>query len=519
MNAQSLRYKLSASLFPAFHKRTLLSLTPFDQWETRLEGFNYDKTEQNEKTMADSAVPTYAGLSGQKLRFAITATATIGFLLFGYDQGVMSGIITGEQFNWEFPATKGNDAYHSTIQGTVTSVYELGCFAGAIAALMYGERLGRRKSILCGAFIMILGTLIQITAFRGHWELGQFIVGRIITGIGNGANTSSIPVWQAETSKSHNRGLLICIEAAMIAVGTVIAYWLDFGFSFVDNSSQWRLPITFQIVFAVLLIIGIMILPESPRWLLNHGNEAEAQKVLAALNQTTENNEETQMEKKVILDSIATVAGVESTSGFKDVFSRGKGQHLRRMIIGASSQMFQQLGGCNAVIYYCPVLFEESIKLDRTLSLVLGGVNATVYAFSTLFSFIFIERAGRRKLFLIGSAGQAIAMLITMGCLIPGTIESAKGAAAGLFLFIIFFGATWLELPWLYPAELSPLKTRTRANALSTSTNWIFNFLIVQITPTMIASIGWKTYLVFAIFNLSFIPIIYLFYPKQRDGV
>jgi hypothetical protein len=113
------------------------------------------------------------------------------------------------------------------------------------------------------------------------------------------------------------------------------------------------------------------------------------------------------------------------------------------------------------------------------MSLVLGGVNATVYAASTLFSFAFIERAGRRNLFLLGSAGQAVAMLITMGCLIPGTIESAKGAAAGLFLFIIFFGATWLELPWLYPAELSPLKTRTRANALSTSTNWIFNFLIV----------------------------------------
>jgi hypothetical protein len=125
------------------------------------------------------------------------------------------------------------------------------------------------------------------------------------------------------------------------------------------------------------------------------------------------------------------------------------------------------------------VLFENSIGLSRTLSLVLGGVNATVYATSTLFSFAFIERAGRRKLFLIGSAGQAVAMLITMGCLIPGTIESAKGAATGLFLFIIFFGATWLELPWLYPAELSPLKTRTRANALSTSTNWIFNFLIV----------------------------------------
>lgn len=171
-------------------------------------------------------------------------------------------------------------------------------------------------------------------------------------GVGNGANTSSIPIWQAETSKSHNRGLLICIEAAMIAVGTVIAYWLDFGFSYVDNSSQWRFPIGFQIVFAVLLIGGVLALPESPRWLLNHGHQAEAQRVLAALNATTEDNDETQTEKRVIMDSIVAVAGVEASSGFKDVFSRGKGQHLRRMLIGASSQMFQQLGGMFPPAYF-----------------------------------------------------------------------------------------------------------------------------------------------------------------------
>jgi sugar porter (SP) family MFS transporter len=301
-------------------------------------------------------------------------------------------------------------------------------------------------------------------------------------GIGNGANTSSIPIWQAECSKSHNRGLLICIEAAMIAVGTVISYWLDFGFSYVNNSSQWRFPIAFQIVFAAVLAAGVYVLPESPRWLLYHGRETEAVRVLAAINGTCETDETTQREKRVILESIKATTATEQESnegGFKDVFSRGKGQHLRRMLIGASSQMFQQLGGCNAVIYYCPVLFEQSIGLSRTISLILGGVNATVYAASTLLSFVFIESAGRRKLFIIGSAGQTLAMLITMGCLMPGTVESAKGAAVGLFLFIIFFGATWLELPWLYPAELSPLKTRTRANALSTSTNWIFNFLIV----------------------------------------
>lgn len=164
-------------------------------------------------------------------------------------------------------------------------------------------------------------------------------------GVGNGANTSSIPIWQAETSKSHNRGLLICIEAAMIAVGTVISYWIDFGFAYVDSSAQWRFPIALQILFAFLLIGGIAVLPESPRWLLNRGRDSEALRVLAALNRTSELDPATRTEKKVIADSVAAIAGVESHSGFRDVFTGGKGQHLRRMLIGASSQMFQQLGG------------------------------------------------------------------------------------------------------------------------------------------------------------------------------
>lgn len=162
----------------------------------------------------------------------------------------------------------------------------------------------------------------------------------------------------------------------MIAVGTVIAYWLDFGFSYVDNSSQWRFPISFQVVFAILLIAGVMMLPESPRyapyplhisipptlfvacfltwlshrWLLNHDQHEKAGRVLAALNGAPVNDPATLQEKKIIIDSIRQIAGMEAGSGFKDVFSRGKGQHLRRMLIGSSSQMFQQLGGCNAVI-------------------------------------------------------------------------------------------------------------------------------------------------------------------------
>ncbi len=184
------------------------------------------------------------------------------------------------------------------------------------------------------------------------------------------------------------------------------------------------------------------------------------------------------------------------------------------MLLGASSQFMQQVGGCNAVIYFNPILFEQSIGVDHRTSLLLGGVNMIVYAIFATTSWFVIERVGRRRLFLIGSVGQCASMLLTFACLVPGEASAAKGAAVGLFTYIAFFGATWLPLPWLYPAEVNPIKTRGKANAVSTATNWTFNFLIVMVTPIMVSNIKWGTYLFFAVVNALFVPFIYFFYPE-----
>ena len=130
-----------------------------------------------------------------------------------------------------------------------------------------------------------------------------------------------------------------------------------------------------------------------------------------------------------------------------------------------------------AVIYYFPILFASDIAPgNKELALLMGGVNMIVYAAFATTSWFIIERVGRRKLFLIGTVGQCFAMVLAFACLIPGTPSAANGAVVGFFIFIAFFGATWLPLPWLYPAEVNPIKTRAKANAVSTSTNWMFNF-------------------------------------------
>lgn len=168
----------------------------------------------------------------------------------------------------------------------------------------------------------------------------------------------------------------------------------------------------------------------------------------------------------------------------------------------------------NAVIYYFPILFQTTIDTTHNVALLLGGVNMIVYSIFATTSWFAVERVGRRKLYLIGTVGQCLSMVITFGALIPGTQEAGKGAAVGLFTYIAFFGATWLPLPWLYPAEINPLKTRAKANALSTTQNWVWNFFIVMITPVLIENIEWGTYLFFAVLNAIFFPILYFFYPE-----
>ncbi|KAL0061664.1 sugar transporter-like protein [Marasmius tenuissimus] len=469
-----------------------------------------------------NGVPHYMGLTGDRLLAAITVTATCSFLLFGYDQGVMSGIISAPQFYRVFPDLDPEISGHkhsSTMQAFYTAIYEVGCLAGASFALFFGNKLGRRKNIGIGATFVILGAIIQITAIPGFKAGHQFVIGRIVTGVGNGLNTATVPSWQAECSKSHNRGLHICIEASMIATGTVIAYWIDFGLSFIDTSISWRLPIGLQIIFAVVVIIGVWYLPESPRFLLSTGQLEEGEHVVAALANEPVSSAQVQLQKRLIVDALESVGELE----IKHVLTGGPSQHLRRTLIGASSQLFQQIGGCNAVIYFAPVIFETYIGLDRQLALILGGVCSTVYAISAFGSYPMIERLGRRKMFLLGTFGQAMSMFLACFCLIPYNVygdrdnRATYGAVVGLFLFLISFGCTWLELPWLYPAEINPNAIRTNANAISTMTNWSWNFAVVMWTPPMLDSLGgFGTFLFFGIVNLCFFPFIILFYVETR---
>ncbi|KAL2021847.1 hypothetical protein VTK56DRAFT_6621 [Thermocarpiscus australiensis] len=460
----------------------------------------------------------YLGLRGQALNLAVGTIAGCDFLLFGYDQGVMGGILTLPVFLEAFPMINPDAAgispqessARSTYQGIAVASYNLGCFLGAIMTIFLGNPLGRKRVIMLGTSVMVVGAILQASATT----LEQFIVARIITGLGNGGNTSTVPTWQSETSKAHKRGKMVMIEGALITCGIMISYWIDLGLSFAPGSVAWRFPLAFQILFCIIILVFVPFLPESPRWLVLKGREAEAKEVIAALADTDVAARAVEIEFLAIKETVAEMAkGTFADLFFNTTEGSNKTRNMHRTLLAYFNQVFQQISGINLITYYAAVIY-RGLGMSGFLSRLLAAINGTEYFLASWPAVFLVERVGRRKLMLFGAAGQAATMAVLAG--VNSRAEAGYQIAGIVFLFVFntFFAVGWLGMTWLYPAEIVPLRIRAPANALSTSANWIFNFLVVMITPVAFNNIGYRTYIIFAVINAFMVPCVYFFYPE-----
>ncbi|KAF2128881.1 MFS sugar transporter-like protein [Dothidotthia symphoricarpi CBS 119687] len=457
----------------------------------------------------------FYGLRGTKLNIAIAVVAGTDFALFGYDQGVMGGLLTLPSFLRYFPQIDtvnpppgSSSSYVATIQAITVGAYTLGCFFGAVVTIWLGNMLGRKRTIFWGSVIMIIGAVLQTSSYG----LPQLIVGRWVTGFGNGMNTSTVPTWQSETSKPHRRGQMVMIEGSLIVFGVMLSYWLDLGFSFLEPSSiAWRFPIGFQIILAVFILIAIPGLPESPRWLILKGREDEALDVLAALSNLPPEDKKIQQEFLAVKDVVFEM----SKGGFRECFKMNRNRNFHRTVLGYVNQVFQQISGINLVTYYAATIFENSLGMSPFMSRLLSACNGTEYFMASWIAIFTIEKFGRRSLMIFGAAGMSVSMAILAGATSKiGDTSLGLLATVMLFVFNSFFAVGWLGMTWLYPAEVTPLSIRAPANAISTTANWIFNFLVVMITPPAFATIGYKTYIIFAVINAAIVPSVYFFFPE-----
>lgn len=264
----------------------------------------------------------------------------------------MGGILTLPVFLDQFPSinprapdvlTSAESSTRATYQGIAVASYNLGCFLGAIITIFIGNPLGRRKVIFIGTAIMVVGAALQASAFT----LEHFIIGRIITGLGNGGNTSTVPMWQSETCSPHKRGKLVMIEGALITGGIMISYWVDLGLSFAPGSVAWRFPLAFQIVFCIFIMLFVMGLPESPRWLILKGQEEEARNVIAAIADKDPYDKYVENELRAIKETTEEM----SKGTYSELFLRNKNRNLHRTLIAFSNQMMQQVNSKELYMY------------------------------------------------------------------------------------------------------------------------------------------------------------------------
>lgn len=185
----------------------------------------------------------------------------LAFLLQGYDQAVVNGLLSLSTWDEQFPAidTKTHPGSHaSLLQGTAVALYEVGCAFGAVSCFFLGDLLGRRRVIFGAACTVIVGVILQASTF----SLGQLMAARVVTGLGVGAFTATVPMWVTECTKAHNRGKLVMLQGWLAIGGVCLATWIDFGFFYVkDSSVNWRFPIAFQAIFAIIVLSLILFLP------------------------------------------------------------------------------------------------------------------------------------------------------------------------------------------------------------------------------------------------------------------
>ncbi|KAL4750012.1 hypothetical protein BDW72DRAFT_213675 [Aspergillus terricola var. indicus] len=459
----------------------------------------------------------FFGLRGGWLTFWLTVACATDMTLFGYDQGVFSGVTVTQDF-LELHDLVGPS--RTQVLSTVTAIYDIGCFFGAIVAFTWGERLGRKKAILLGTTVMAIGTIIKASSY----SLAQMFVGRIILGVGNGINTTTAPVWQTETAHHKWRGKLVIFELVMNIAGFSLVNWINYGLSFRGGAVAWRFPIAFQFVFILILFVTVPWLPESPRWLMQQGREKEAVEILAAIEDKPVSDSYILTQRNEIRFSVQYEQ--ENAPTWTELFLRKKGTNdtksLRRLLLGAGTQFMQQFEGINIMSYYMPLILINAVGLSESMARLLSACNSVSYLLFTCLAVPLVERWGRRGLMLFSTAGQGFSFLVITILLryadtSPDREKIASASIAFFFLYFISFGMGMLGVPWLYPTEINSLPMRNKGAAVATATNWMTNFVVVEITPIGIQNIGWKFWIVWTIFNASFLPVIYFLYPETAN--
>ncbi|GAA5908230.1 uncharacterized protein JCM6883_004316 [Sporobolomyces salmoneus] len=435
--------------------------------------------------------------SANALSFAIQAFSLTAIFFEGYDQGVMGGVNASPDYVrevgiGEYPSGRVTDEVH---QGGIVSIYYLGCIVGCFVGGWAADKWGRINGIMGASAFAMVGGALQAAAQSSDFML----ISRVVTGFGTGALTGIVPVYCSEVSGASHRGAFLGYVFIANYLGISVAYWLAFGLEFIDSGLspiRWRFILAFQCVPAIILLIGIKLLPDSPRYLASVNRHEEARDVL-----------------EHIRGGPSPEVDAELT-GMAEEAQFNKGSSV--VEIRKDSPRWT---GITAVTAYSPVLLSQAGYSTITQSGLAGGLN-TIGIIGTIISAQVVDRFGRRPCLMVGSLLLAIVNLIAAS-LYEGSLANpglaskiAPAAVAMLFLFNLAYASTWGTIAFLIPTEIFPSEMRSQGNGYGI-TGWSIGVgMTVLVNPIMFGSIGSRTYFLFCALNLLWIPTVYFLYPE-----
>ena len=432
-----------------------------------------------------------------RVKMFIYFAAGMAGLLFGLDQGVISGALPFIAEEWQLS---------SHMQEMVVSSMMVGAATGAIIASFLAGGIGRKKSLLIGAILFIVGCVGSSTAPNVDILIGS----RLILGLSVGIASYTAPLYLAEMADKNARGKVISGYQLMVTVGILAAFLSDTAFSY---TGDWRMMLLVIAIPAVILIITVFNLPDSPRWLAAKGRFSEAQTVLDTLHATKEAAE-------------AELADIRDTLKVKQAgwsLFKSNSNVRRAVFLGVLLQAMQQFTGFNVIMYYSPKILSLAGFASTEDQMIGTVINGLVFVLSTFIAIGMVDKGGRKPTLKIGFFVMAISMLVNGICM--GLLESGNApafvpymAALMTMVSIAGFGMSAGPIVWVLCSEIQPLKSREFGIACSTMTNWITCAIVGATFLTLVDTLGSSmTFWLYAVLNGLFIVLTISFVPETKN--
>ncbi|KAI8978166.1 AmMst-1 [Trametes punicea] len=417
----------------------------------------------------------------------MTAFAAFGGMLFGYDTGTIAGVIQMDDWIRTFgrPDSSSSIGYSlpTSRESLVVSILSAGTFLGALSGAPAADILGRRIGIMLSCVIFSLGVALQ----TGAANLATFVVGRFFAGFGVGLVSTLIPMYQSECSPRWIRGAIVSCYQWAITIGLLLAAVINNATKDRQNHSAWQISISVQLIWAFVLFVGMLWLPETPRWLIKKNRPDDAASSLSRLRSLPVDNPVVQSE----LEEIASALDAEREIGqnsYLDCFRSTHNKIALRTFTGIALQAWQQLTGVNFISYYGITFFTSAgIKNPFLISVAINIVNMGM----TLPGMWAVDRFGRRSLLLWGAVLMCICEYLVAIIGVTISIDNLAGQRALIGIVCIYvgtFAATWGPVAWVIVGEIFPLNVRAKGMSLSAASNWLWNWALAFATPYLVNS-------------------------------